>query len=173
MQAGVYNKPACLYFIISKLIQKGTILFSIPWFCCWTSYKIIIKIVKLVYFSKRQTPDRGFSGSFSEPLDWFRCLAEVGALSGMSSATVLDWLLLESCSGVPLNIQHHCAIEGVLMIHKYILFKLALHFHQLWLYFGCMVHEYMYIRDARGYRNYSKFSDTLCFRTPPIFHRNN
>ena len=23
------------------------------------------------------------------------------------------------------------------------------------------------------YRNYSKFSDTLCFRTPPIFHRNN
>jgi len=24
-----------------------------------------------------------------------------------------------------------------------------------------------------NYRNYSKFSDTLCFRTPPIFHRNN
>jgi len=23
------------------------------------------------------------------------------------------------------------------------------------------------------YRNYSMFSDILCFRTPPIFHRNN
>jgi len=37
----------------------------------------------------------------------------------------------------------------------------------------CDKPAYSQTNQRSNYRNYPMFSDTLCFRTPPIFYRNN